>query len=64
MSDPRMCTHGVTFTRLPDGSAPQCPECDLIWHTGCLADAKAAVRRHQRKRDEAIAAISRTCGDA
>jgi hypothetical protein len=64
MSDPRMCKHRVGFDRMSDGSLPYCPECDLIWHEDRLAEAKAAVARHQRKRDEAIAAISRTCGDA
>lgn len=59
-----LCVHGVTFRRLPDGSCPQCPECDLIWHEGCLEAANKSAAFHQRKVSEAIAAISRTCGDA
>jgi hypothetical protein len=58
------CVHGVGFARLPSGKPPYCAECDLIWHEMCLKTSKASVEHHQRKRDEALAAISRTCGDA
>lgn len=53
------CQHGI-----PVAKSAHCPDCDLLWHEARLADAEASVIRHRRKRDAAIAAISRTCGAA
>lgn len=58
------CSHGVPLYRDEAGALPYCPECELIWHTGRIAEARAAVARHQVKIAELVAEISRTCGDA
>lgn len=58
------CAHGVRLDRDESGQPRECPHCDLIWHESCLPIAEERVARHKRKIKEAIAAISRTCGDA
>lgn len=60
----KTCKHGVGFDRDKGGKLPVCHHCKLIWHEGCLASAEASVVRHKAKVKEALAAISRTCGDA
>lgn len=64
MGEPQACKHGVRFARDAKGQLPFCPHCDLIWHEARLIEAEAAVARHKRKIRDAIATISRTCGDA
>lgn len=44
------CEHGVPFTRLPDGSIPQCDACDLIWEESCIRMAEESLAAHTEKR--------------
>ena len=57
------CSHGLPMKRA-DGAPEYCPHCELLWHEPALKQAEAAVARHRRKIADAVAVISRTCGDA
>lgn len=55
----RPCEHGVPFTRLPDGSVPQCDECDLIWEESCIHMSRESLATHTAKRDALLVRLGR-----